>query len=289
MTGFGQAVRSALGYRLQIEIKSVNHRYAECMLRLPREWFSLEDMLKKVVLQAVKRGRLEVVISIQQENEAAISLELDWPLVEAYTRAAEKLKAQLNLTDSLTLQNLLQIPELFKVTLPLTTINDELVNDLLLCLKDALNELMEMKETEGRFLQIELQQKLLLLKSLLELIKNCAPQAAEAYRDKLRLRMQELLTAIPIDEQRILQEVALFADRSNIDEEITRLQSHFIQFLGLLAGDVPTGRKLDFLLQEINREVNTIGSKANYAEIVNHVVQMKAELEKIREQVQNIE
>jgi len=289
MTGFGQATRSAGGYRLHIDARSVNHRYAEIVVRLPREAQPLEDSLKKTVQQSIKRGRVDVYVTVEKEASFGQKAVIDWPLAEAYVQAAEQLQEKFRLTEPIRIADLLQIPQLVRLSEAETNDADVLEEELKACLREALEQLVRMREAEGSHLRTDLLNRLAEMERLHRSVRDKAPQVASDYKARLRGRLEELLGALPLDESRVVAEAAIFAERSNIDEELTRLASHFIQFSQLIDGGEPPGRRLDFLIQEMNREVNTIGSKANDAEIAGYVVAMKAELEKMREQVQNVE
>jgi uncharacterized protein (TIGR00255 family) len=289
MTGFGQASRAFNEYQLQVEVKSVNHRYLEMNIRLPRQWSRLEDAVKQKLRSCLQRGKVDAFVSIVHQKADDHVVTLDWSLAEAYFNAAQQLRTKFGLPDTLSIQDFLQIPELIKLG-ESTNDNDPLIQEqVLACLDDALLELYLMRQTEGKHLQTDLAARLTILGNLHQSMHLLAPKVIEQFRQKLRIRMQEALESIQYDEQRLLQEVLLHIDRTNVDEELTRLESHFQQFSKLLQAGEPVGRKLDFLLQEMNREINTIGSKANDSDLINDVVEMKAELEKMREQVQNIQ
>ncbi|MDB5053748.1 MAG: hypothetical protein JWM44_1798 [Bacilli bacterium] len=289
MTGFGQAIQTNEGYRLQVELKSVNHRFLEMNIRLPREWIRLEDVLKQKIRSVVHRGKVDVFVNIYRETLVDQKVILDWSLAEAYFNAAQQLRAKFGLPDTFSIQDLLHIPDLITLSDQPDEANPAIQDSLLACTENALRELLFMRDAEGKHLHADLMLRLQVLKSLHQSMQVLAPKVVEQYKIKLQTRIQEMLEGKPLDEYRILQEAAIYADRSNIDEELTRLDSHFQQFTRLLVHEDPSGRKLDFLLQEMNREVNTIGSKANHTDLLNDVVEMKAELEKMREQVQNIQ
>jgi uncharacterized protein (TIGR00255 family) len=289
MTGFGQASRAFNEYQLQVEVKSVNHRYLEMNIRLPKQWSRLEDAVKQKLRSCLQRGKVDAFVSIVRQTADNQVVKLDWPLAEAYFNAAQQLRTKFGLSDTLSIQDFLQIPELIKLGEPSYDDNPVLQEQMLTCLDDALLELNLMRQTEGEHLRTDLAARLTILRALHQSMHLLAPKVIEQYRQKLRIRLQDALEGIPYDEQRLLQEVLLYIDRTNVDEELTRLESHFQQFSQLLQAGEPVGRKLDFLLQEMNREVNTIGSKANDSDLINIVVEMKAELEKMREQVQNIQ
>ncbi|ULL17416.1 YicC family protein [Paenibacillus sp. H1-7] len=289
MTGFGQASRSIAGYTVQIDVKSVNHRYCEVQVRMPREWLKYEDLLKRAVQQEIKRGRIDVFVTVEKQTDAAGSMEIDWPLADAYRQAAEQLKVRFGLEGSLTVQDFLRIPELITMQETAAIPDEEAEQVWKACINDALKQLIRMRESEGGHLAADTTQRVETMASLLEQARILCPQSVQEYALKLRSRIQELIQQPVIDEVRLATEVAIFADRANVDEELTRLQSHFQQCRQLLQSAEPIGRKFDFLVQEMNREVNTIGSKANHAGLTALVVEMKAELEKMREQIQNIE
>jgi uncharacterized protein (TIGR00255 family) len=249
----------------------------------------LEDAVKQKLRTSLQRGKLDAFVSIIRQSPDNHVVTLDWSLAEAYYNAAQQLRTKFGLLDTLTIQDFLQIPELIKLGEPSNDVDPLLLEQVLSCLDDALIELNLMRKAEGKHLQADLAARLAILRALHQSMQLLAPKVIEQYRQKLRIRLQDALEGIPFDEQRLLQEVALHIDRTNVDEELTRLESHFQQFSQLLQAIEPVGRKLDFLLQEMNREVNTIGSKANDSDLINDVVEMKAELEKMREQVQNIQ
>jgi uncharacterized protein (TIGR00255 family) len=289
MTGFGQASRAFNEYQIQVEVKSVNHRYLEMNIRLPREWSRSEDAVKQKLRFCLQRGKVDAHISIVREISGNPVVTLDWSIAEAYFNAAMQLRTKFGLPDTLSIQDFLQIPELIKLEEPSKEADPLIQDQLLICLDEALQDLQFMRKNEGKYLQTDLSARLTVLQLLLHSMQSLAPKVIEQYRIKLRIRLQDALEGVQFDEQRLTQEVMLHIDRTNIDEELIRLESHFQQFDQLLHAGEPVGRKLDFLLQEINREINTIGSKANDSELINDVVEMKNELEKMREQVQNIQ
>lgn len=291
MTGFGQASRNIGGYRVQIDMKSVNHRYCEVVVRLPREWLSLEEPLKKTVQQSVRRGRVDVFVSIERDASSGKTVQVDWDLVEGLRQAARQINERMGIGGQLGLQEVLQMPDVLRFTDSGPQADETFFPQLQECAEEALAQLGAMRQSEGRHLCEDLSGKIAVLEQERLEIKRLAPLVVDDYTAKLRQRIQDLLAgqAVSIDEQRLAMEVAVFADRASIDEELTRLESHFRQCGELLQSGEPAGRKLDFLVQEMNREVNTIGSKASHVELTAGVVRMKAELEKIREQVQNIE
>jgi uncharacterized protein (TIGR00255 family) len=289
MTGFGQASRIFAGYSVQMDLKSVNHRHCEVIVRMPREFLKHEDSLKRVVQQHLKRGRADLYVTIERGTESLRSVELNWPLAEAYRSAAEQLGEKFGLASELKIQDYLAIPDLIAFREAALATEDEIERELSACTEEAVLALVRMREAEGIFLRDDTGKRLETIVSYLKQARKLAPIVVQVYAVRLRTRIQEFLQQPVVDETRLATEVALFADRSNVDEELTRLQSHISQCSQLLDSSEPVGRKFDFLLQEMNREVNTIGSKANHAELTAIVVEMKAELEKMREQIQNIE
>jgi len=273
-------------------MKSVNHRYCEIAVRMPREWLAQEDSLKKRVQRLVKRGRVDVFVQIEPDSASGRVVDVDWALADGIWQAGSLLRERFGMRDDdpLSLRDFLAVPGLIRLSEASPPSQEWMGEELLECADEALQKLIGMRQTEGRHLQADLSAKLEVLRRIRSEIAMLAPQVTDSYRVKLRGRIEELLTdASVLDEQRLAMEVALFADRANVDEELTRLASHLAQFGELLNEREPVGRKLDFLVQEMNREANTIGSKANHAEMAALVVELKAELEKIREQAQNIE
>lgn len=291
MTGYGGAVKHYDGFIVQFEIKSVNHRYAEIVLRMPREWTCYEDGLRRLVQRHIKRGRIDVYISKELEDASSLPLVLNRPVVESYLRAAEELENRYGVDAKLSAKDLLSLPDALSapdLSSTLHGMDSEWERVLSEGLEEAIGGLVSMREREGQHLVSDLKQRLDRLVEIHSEMVRFSPEVVKEYRSRLKGRLAELLEG-PFDEQRFAMEVAVFADRSNVDEELIRLKSHFEQCLGLLQASEPVGRKLDFLIQEMNRETNTIGSKANHLALVNLVVEMKAELEKIREQAANLE
>ncbi|MFD2612916.1 YicC/YloC family endoribonuclease [Paenibacillus gansuensis] len=291
MTGFGQADRPIGEYHLRVEAKSVNHRYSEVTVRIPREVMKYEDLVKKTVLRDVKRGRVDVFVAIERSASAIRRAEPNWPLLDGYIEAAKQIKERYGIGRLPEVSELMQLPDalLFPESQSAdeTGVWEEAITE---CTSEAVRNLQHMRRKEGASLELDLAERLqALISSHGQLVKT-APSVASEYRERL---IRKLADCVPDEQgqldQRLLTEVAIFAERSSIDEELTRLNSHFKQYADLLTEPNPVGRKLDFLLQEMNREVNTVGSKANHSELTRIVVEMKAELEKIREQVQNIE
>lgn len=289
MTGYGRGDSIKDSYRIKVEIKAVNHRYNEISVRMPRHISYLEESLKKLVKEKVSRGKVDVYINLEYIKESAIEVKVDIPLAKSYKKELENLIEELNLEDTVRLNNLLNISEIVK------TERKELDEDLIWdCINEAMTIALEnmvlMREKEGAELKTDMISKLENIETSIFHIVERSPSVVIEYKEKLKERIQDLLdNNISLDEDKISSEVAFFADKSSIDEEIVRLKSHIKQFYNILDESDPIGRKLDFLIQELNREINTIGSKANDVIISKYVVELKSELEKVREQIQNIE
>lgn len=289
MTGYGRGDSIKDSYRIKVEIKAVNHRYNEISVRMPRHISYLEESLKKLVKEKVSRGKVDVYINLEYIKESAIEVKVDIPLAKSYKKELENLIEVLNLEDTVKLNNLLNISEIVK------TERKELDEDLIWdCINEAMTIALEnmvlMREKEGVELKTDMISKLENIETSIFNIVERSPSVVIEYKEKLKERIQDLLdNNISLDEDKISSEVAFFADKSSIDEEIVRLKSHIKQFYNILGESDPIGRKLDFLIQELNREINTIGSKANDVIISKYVVELKSELEKVREQIQNIE
>ncbi len=292
MTGYGRKESTCEnGGRLTVEMRAVNHRFCELVVRLPKAYAMLEDHVKKVVAQKVLRGRVEIMITLEQPAAADRAFSVDWELAEQYVQAARQLNVQFSLKDPLTAKDILSFPGVIgqeeENFLPV----EDVAEWLIATVQEATGELLRMKEAEGAHLQTDIEQRLVQIEGWAEEIRQLAPQSVQEYRERLRQRISEWQADIPLafEQQRIAQEIALFAERADISEETTRLSSHCEQFREQLNKREAVGRKLDFLLQEMNREANTIASKAAHLSIQHYAVEIKTELEKIREQVQNIE
>jgi len=288
MTGFGTALAANGQYRVEIEIKSVNHRFFDLSFNIPRQLIYLEGRIKKVIKSSVKRGALSVYVTVDGEEMTAPKIETNWAIVNEYIKAADEIQKRSG-GKTWDMHDLLLLPDVFivKEADELPTAIDSLVIE---AVEEALSRLMIMRKTEGEQIYQDLIGRLASVERLVQKIAEHAPEVRKFYEERLRNHVAEFLRGQPaIDEQRLLNEVAIFADKSNIDEELTRLRSHLKQFHTLLGEPEPKGRQLDFLIQEMNREINTIGSKGNDGEISRNVVAVKSEIEKLREQIQNVE
>ena len=288
MTGYGRGQQLLHGRSITVEIRSVNHRYFEFSCRTPRGCAFLEDRLKRTLQQAISRGKVEVSLTLQTVESRGGAVAVDHALAGQYLTALRALAAEYGLTDDLTLSTVARLPDLFTVCRGEED-EEELAADVLSVLQEALDRFVAMREAEGERLRADVLSRLLTLEEHLAFVEERSPQTVAEYRARLTAKLNELLGGAVTDEARILTEAAIVADRLAVDEETVRLHSHIAQLRGILDCAEPVGRKLDFLVQEMNRETNTIGSKCSDTAIAGHVVEMKSEIEKIREQIQNIE
>lgn len=287
MTGFGRSHKAFASSQVTVEMKSVNHRFCEFQMRMPKQLFKIEDRLKKAISKYIKRGRVDVFITITGEGLMKRRLHIDWELLDEFHQFLGNVQRKYGITSKLSLNELLNHEDLVTIE-EIEEGNEEIELIVLEAVTEAAAQLKSMREKEGLELQKDLQTQLMLFENCLLQIKENSNNVTDTYKSKLEKRILEFTNGF-IDEQRILQEVAIFTDKADIHEEITRLDSHILQFRHTLDLQEPIGRKLDFMIQEMNREVNTIGSKANHSDISKAVVDLKTILEKMREQVQNIE
>ena len=288
MTGYGRAVQTIDGREITVELRSVNNRYLDCTVKLPRMFSFAEDSVKNRVKAAVSRGKVDVYIGVNAAQAADVQVAVNRPVLESYLAALRQIESEYGVRDDVTVMSLARLPDVFSVE---KTEEDEqkLTQDILSVAEEAISRYNTMRETEGAALEADLRGRAATILERVALVEARSPVTVAEYRERLRQKMQEVLQNTAIDEGRILQEAAIYADRIAVDEETVRLRSHLAQLGDMLTKGGAIGRKLDFLLQELNREANTIGSKCNDLELSNIVVDMKAELEKIREQTQNIE
>ncbi|MEW6727658.1 YicC/YloC family endoribonuclease [Desulforudis sp. 1088] len=288
MTGYGRGEAVGARWRFSVEIRAVNHRFSEVVVRLPRTMLSLEDRVRRLVQAAVSRGRADVFITVEETAAQETAVKVDKGLALAYYKAMKELQADLGLDGAISLDLFVNLPEVFAVEQEQVD-PEEWWSLLEQAVLEACQSLVAMREQEGATLVADLKDRLRHMLKLREAIQERVPALMEAYRQRLETRMREMLDNVAIDPQRLAQEVAIFAERSDISEELVRLESHLKQALDCLEASGPMGRRLDFLAQEMFREVNTIGSKGQDEGIAGLVVDLKTELEKVREQVQNIE
>ncbi len=288
MTGYGKGISSHDGRELTVELKSVNHRFLDISLRLPRTLNCIEDPIRKILNTRLSRGHVDVFINYSNTRADSKTVRVDIPLAEAYVAAARSIPAHLGLEDDLTIVSVLKLPDVTEIV-PASEDTDALIALAEEATDLAVDELEKMRSLEGERLSAALSQGLSTMESYRRQIMERAPFVVEDYRRKLTERIEQIVSDTEVDRARLATEIALFADRSCIDEEIVRLGSHFVQFRTSLSLKEPIGRKMDFIIQEMNRECNTIGSKANDADLTNIVLLCKAEIEKLREQIQNVE
>ena len=288
MTGYGNAVGESGGLGLTIEVRSVNNRYLDCNIRIPRVYTSMEDALKEVVGRHVSRGKVDVYVTIDSSGADDLTVEVNRPVTDAYVTAMRSLSETYGIPLALTAMDLARFQDVLSVRKKETD-TDSLSAELCRIMEEAMVSYDLMRRTEGRKLHDDIALRLTEIERLTDLAEARSPETVKAYREKLLARMREVLESTDIEESRILTEAAIFADRVAVNEEIVRLRSHIDQLRSMLDGEGPVGRKMDFLVQEMNREANTLGSKGNDGEIARIVIDMKAEIEKIREQIQNIE
>ena len=287
MTGFGQGSADGENFKVRVDIRSVNNRYLDVHTRLPQELSSLEVTLKKQVQAALKRGRIDVTIAIEQSRQA--TFEINRPLVAGYLTALGELKTEFGLQGDPSLDLVAKLPGAIQVSQDTTSLDESLVAGVVAAVSQAIVALTEMRLTEGQGLAGELKQRLDNIESQLPVIESEAARLPGLYREKLQKRLQDLVEGGQIDETRLAQEAVMLADRSDISEEITRLKSHISQMRDQLRGDEEVGKRLDFILQEMNREANTILSKSSDLSISDAAIVIKTEVEKLREQAQNVE
>ncbi len=288
MTGFGREHIVANGREIIVEIRSVNHRYYEFTARTPRSYGYLDEKLKAFLKNGITRGKVEVSVSIYNQEGTDAQIELNEPVASGYLNALRGSAEKLRLEDDLTLSSIIRLPDVFTVVKK--TDDEEVIwNEVKAVAQVALDRFVEMRNTEGVKMYDDISSRLDFIEQTVGKIEQQSPNVSESYRDRLYAKIKEVIQERNIDEQRVLTEVAIFSEKVAIDEETVRLRSHISQFRDLINSNEPVGRKLDFLVQELNREVNTIGSKAQDLSITKMVVDLKSEIEKIREQIQNIE
>ena len=288
MTGYGRAREMRNGRDITVEVRSVNNRYLDCTVKMPRAYIFAEDRMKARVQQAISRGKVDVFVTIDASAADEAVVALNEPLARGYYEALTRLKTMFSLPGEVTPEVLAKFPDVLAVTKAEEDV-EAIAADICAVLDDALAAYNDMRAVEGEKLAADVAGRVTTIETVVGKVEERSPQTVAAYRQRLEAKMQEVLQSTTIDESRILTEAAIFADKIAVDEETVRLRSHIAQLRAMLASDEPVGRKLDFLIQEVNRECNTIGSKCNDLTIAQDVVNMKAEVEKIREQVQNME
>ena len=288
MTGYGRAEKTIDGREITVEMRAVNNRYLDLNVKLPRMCGFAEDAVKAAVKKSVARGKMDVFITVNVTADESMRISLNKPVLEGYLAALGSIAADYGVRDDVSVMSLARLPDVFVVEKQEED-EQKLTDDILSVVQEALEKFNAMREKEGMAMEQDLRSRAKTVLALVEKVEARSPVTLAEYRARLTEKMQEVLGATNIDEGRILQEAAVYADKIAVDEETVRLRSHLNQLDQMLTAGGPIGRKLDFLLQEFNRESNTIGSKGNDLEQARTVVELKAELEKIREQTQNIE
>ncbi len=287
MTGFGRAENLIDGFMIKVQIKSVNHRYGDFSIRVPRLYGFLEEKVRQRLISYISRGKVEVNVSIEEKdgNDRTITLKKD--LAESYLNAIRGLE-ELGLADDIRMSHMTRFSDIFDASQDEVD-EEEIYKRVDIVLTSAVDDFVKMRTEEGARLEEDIKYHLNEILGYVSKVEKRSPETSEEYRKRLEAKIREVLEDRAIDEARIITEAAIFADKVAVDEETVRLRSHIKEFLNALNTDKPIGKKLDFIIQEMNREANTIGSKANDVEICSLVVEIKSEIEKIREQIQNVE
>ena len=288
MTGFGRSVYENEGREYLIEIKSVNNRFSDINIKMPRSFNYLEEKIKKEVLKSVTRGKVDLYISFNNISDKGKTIKLNTEIAKVYIDELKKLSKEAEIIDNINIMDISKFPDVLNIKMEEDS--EEIIEkELMIALSEAIKSFIEMREKEGSKIKQDFEKRIEVISEKVEQISSISAGLVEEYIVKLETRIKELLKTDIVDQTRLAQEIVIYSDKCSVQEELTRLRSHIAQFLNLTNEDTAIGKKLDFLIQEMNRETNTIGSKANNLEITNLVVDIKTELENIREQVQNIE
>ena len=288
MTGYGSAKGQAGDLQISVEVKSVNNRYLDASVRMPRSFLFAEDAVKSAIGRHISRGKVDMFINVDSSAADDMSVKVNEALLKGYIDAINLISGKFGLENDLTAVSAGRFPDILSVEKK-DLDAEEISSGLVSVAEEALRDFDAMREREGEKLCTDVLSKLETISSLVAVVEEESPRTVEAYRNRLREKISEVLSSAGVDENRILAEAAIYADRVAVDEETVRLRSHMSQLRSMLAGGSPIGRKIDFLIQEFNREANTIGSKCQNSDIAHVVVELKSEIEKIREQIQNIE
>jgi uncharacterized protein (TIGR00255 family) len=288
MTGYGRGEAVLNGRTITVEVRSVNNRYLDCSVKVPRLYIFAEDAIKSRVQSSISRGKVDVFVTIENIEGEQVVISVNQPVADSYYNALTSLRDRYQLRDDISVSLLSRFQDVLLVEKSQEDV-DAVAKDICAVLDTALDDFTAMRQREGEKLAQDIRSRAATIERLLAKVEDRSPQTVSEYRTKLENRMREVLANTQLEESRILTEAAIFADKVAVDEETVRLHSHLGQLAEMLDSGVPIGRKLDFLIQEFNREANTIGSKCTDLEISRHVVDIKAEIEKIREQVQNVE
>ncbi len=288
MTGYGRARETSNEREIVVELRAVNHRYLDVNVKAPRGYGFLEEAIKKLAASKISRGKVDIYINVTDLAAQETTITLNHELAQSYFDALVELRDALHLHDDISVMSIAKMPDVL-VSQRVEVDAEALTASVSEVFNEAVKQFDEMREIEGEKLASDVRNRMNTIKEIVQQIEIRSPERVIAYREKLEKRMNEILADSTVDEQRILTEAAIFADKTAVDEETVRLRSHLDQLDTMLKDSNPVGRKLDFLVQEMNREANTIGSKANDSILANYVISLKAEIEKIREQIQNIE
>ena len=288
MTGYGRGKYENDSREYIVEIKSVNNRYSDINIKMPKTISFLEDKVKKEIGKYITRGKVEVFISLINNSDTGKNISINKDLAKKYIEELKTLVSETNIIDNISIMEVSKLPDVLIIQ-PGDQSEETIWKELQMCLQEAGNNFLDMRQKEGEIIKLDLENRMKYIISQIDKINNISTGLVEQYIVKLEKRINELLKSDVIDQSRLAQEVVIYSDKCSVQEEITRLKSHFTQFSQLILEDKPIGKKIDFLIQEMNRETNTIGSKANNLDITQLVVEIKTELENIREQIQNIE
>ena len=288
MTGFGRSTYENEGREYIIEIKSVNNRFTDINIKMPRNLNYLEEKIRKQILSNISRGKVEVSIQLNNNSNLGKKINLNTDIAKKYVEELKKLSEETNIIDNINIMDVARFPDVLNIRID-EEAEEVIEKELFTALDSAIDSFLDMRQKEGSKIKVDLENRIEVIKQKIEQISSISAGLVDEYVVKLETRIKELLKTDAVDQTRLAQEVVIYSDKCSVEEEITRLKSHISQFLNLLNENIAIGKKLDFLIQEMNRETNTIGSKANNLEITNFVVDIKTELENIREQIQNIE
>ena len=287
MTGYGKSSLCINSREYQIEIKAVNHKYIDVNIKLPRIISYLEDEVRKYIISKIKRGKIDIIITFENYGKDGNNIKINTELAKFYIESLKKLAEEENLSTEINVTEITKMPDVLTIKNDIN--EDEIKQELLQVLKEATDQLIEMRKKEGAKISVDILNKIDQIEIKTNEILQLSTGLIEEYVVKLEARIKDLLKTDELDKVRLMQEVVIYADKCSIEEEVTRLKSHISQLRNLINIDEPTGKKMDFLIQEMNRETNTIGSKSNNLDITNDVITIKTILEDIREQIQNIE
>lgn len=288
MTGFGRAKYEENSREYIVDIKSVNNRYSDISIKMPRNISFLEEKVKQKITSAISRGKVEIFITFNNYSDKGKNIRINSELAKLYINEIKQLSDETNNSQLINIQEILKLPDVLNIQLDEEA--EKLIwNELEIALSEAINNFLNMRKKEGLKIQTDLEERISLIEQNVNKVDNISSGLVQEYIVKLKKRINEILKNNVVDDNRLAQEVVIYSDKCSIEEELTRLKSHIVQFRDLLKSDTANGKKIDFLIQEMNRETNTIGSKANNLQITNYVIEIKTELENIREQIQNVE